>query len=113
MVNYTEYIKSPEWKAKSLAAKERAGFRCQVCNRSASETILDAHHRTYERLGNERDDDIVVLCADCHELFEKSRRKKEPSPQYRKRKRKDYQPTGDPFPSRGWRNRPRQVSWDE
>lgn len=59
-------IHSPEWEAMSRRAKERAGFRCQVCN---SPRRLETHHRTYERLGHERDDDLIVLCHECHGLF--------------------------------------------
>lgn len=69
-VDYRTYIASPEWKAKADAAKERAGYRCRVCNRGGR---LDAHHRTYERLGHERDEDITVLCHNCHELYERNK----------------------------------------
>ncbi len=67
---YHEYIKSASWREKAMAAKERAGWRCQVCNKHKRETTLDAHHRTYERLGYELPEDITVLCRDCHELYE-------------------------------------------
>ena len=72
-VNYYEYIKSAEWKSKADAAKERAGGRCQVCNKTGN---LNAHHRTYERLGKELPEDITVLCRDCHELYELNRKAK-------------------------------------
>jgi hypothetical protein len=65
-VNYQDYIKSSKWKEKSEAAKKRAGYRCQVCN---DENFLNVHHRTYENLGNENDNDLTVLCASCHEKF--------------------------------------------
>jgi hypothetical protein len=71
-VNYYEYIQSAEWKRKADAAKKRAGYRCQVCNCKSKR--LDAHHRTYERLGNERPEDITVLCHKCHELYETNKR---------------------------------------
>ncbi len=69
-VDYYTYIQSDRWRQKANQAKQRAGYRCQICNRSASETQLDAHHRTYERLGNEAPEDITVLCRDCHFLYE-------------------------------------------
>jgi len=73
-INYYEYIQSPVWRAKAEAAKERAGHRCQVCNRGKADgVILNAHHRTYERLGNELPEDITVLCKHCHELYEKNK----------------------------------------
>lgn len=64
--DYYEYINSPEWRARADAAKERAKYRCQLCN---SPDRLEAHHRTYERLGNEWPEDITVLCHDCHERY--------------------------------------------
>lgn len=73
-LEYDEYIQSPAWKRRADAAKERAGYRCQVCNRHKSTVILDAHHRTYERLGRERDEDITVLCRECHEMYETDKR---------------------------------------
>lgn len=80
-INYYAYIQSDEWRQRADAAKQRAGFRCQVCNRSSVQVTLDAHHRTYERLGNERPEDITVLCRDCHGLYELN--KKMPrAPQY-------------------------------
>ncbi len=70
-VDYRAYIGSLEWKRKADAAKKRAGDRCQVCNRGKSEGVrLEAHHRTYERLGHEKPEDITVLCDRCHELYE-------------------------------------------
>src|SRR4051812_47555513 len=28
---------------------------------------LEVHHKTYERLGHERDEDLVALCWNCHD----------------------------------------------
>lgn len=71
-INYQEYIRSAEWREKADAAKERAGHRCQVCNTPDNMASLEAHHRTYERLGREADDDITVLCDECHDLFSRN-----------------------------------------
>ena len=71
---YREYIESEEWRRKAVQAKERAGWRCQVCNRVGDEYGLNAHHRTYERLGRERPDDITVLCRECHQMFSEARK---------------------------------------
>jgi hypothetical protein len=30
------------------------------------------HHRTYERVGFERQSDLIVLCHDCHRDFHRS-----------------------------------------
>jgi hypothetical protein len=75
-INYDNYIQSTTWREKATKAKERVGWRCQVCNRHKDEITLDAHHRTYERLGEELPEDITVLCRDCHSLFEKTKKNK-------------------------------------
>lgn len=85
-VDYEEYIQSVEWRRRANEAKRRAGYRCRVCNRSSSQVTLDAHHRTYERLGHEDPDDITVLCRDCHELFEMNKKVLRPAS-------RQYQPT--------------------
>lgn len=77
-VNYGEYLKSDRWRFTADAAKKRAGYRCQVCNRS--DDVLDAHHRTYDRLGDELDTDITVLCRKCHGLFHANKRGDLPDP---------------------------------
>ena len=69
MADYHEYINSPEWRIKAEAAKERAAWRCQVCNDDPPRNHLHAHHRTYERLGRELPEDITVLCDYCHRLY--------------------------------------------
>lgn len=68
--DYKTYIKSDEWKQKAKSLKEKAGWRCQLCNKPGNEKTLNAHHRTYSTLGNE-DNDIIVLCEECHKNFHK------------------------------------------
>nr|BDD44986.1 hypothetical protein 7 [Spirochaetaceae bacterium] len=62
---YQEYLESDKWKARRERALERAGQKCQVC---ASIEKLEVHHNSYENLGNEKDEDLVVLCGRCHRL---------------------------------------------
>lgn len=73
-IDYDLYIHSDDWRARAKAAKERAGWRCQVCNTPGSYSTLACHHRTYDRLGHELPDDLVVLCKDCHALFHRNGR---------------------------------------
>lgn len=69
-IDYHAYLQSDKWGTKRQLALERAYHRCQLCN---SPDNLHVHHRTYERLGNEKPEDLTVLCKDCHEMFHKSR----------------------------------------
>lgn len=62
-IDYQEYLLSETWQERRKAALEWAENRCQICN---SDKELNVHHRTYERLGNERLADLTVLCKQCH-----------------------------------------------
>lgn len=67
--NYDRYISSVVWKNKSEKIKSKRGNKCQVCG---GENELQVHHNTYDRLGNEDDNDLVLLCKSCHFLFHRS-----------------------------------------
>lgn len=68
---YDAYMRSDEWKRRRAVAIRKAGERCQICNRGGQ---LHVHHRTYERFGAEMEDDLTVLCEDCHDLYERAKR---------------------------------------
>ena len=61
---YREYLRTPHWQGLRRQVRERAEGKCEVlwCNRQGRDT----HHLTYERIGNERLDDLVLLCRRCH-----------------------------------------------
>lgn len=61
--SYEEYIKSDEWKIKRAFALKRAGNRCEKCG---GKYRIEVHHNTYDRLFNERQEDLDVLCHKCH-----------------------------------------------
>lgn len=65
---YADYRTTDYWKAVVQQVKERAGYRCQVCN---SQHDLEAHHRTYDHRGREMDHlgDLICLCRRCHGIF--------------------------------------------
>jgi hypothetical protein len=63
---YREYLRTPEWAERATETRSRFGYRCAVCN---GEGGLDAHHRTYERRGQEQPNDLTALCRACHALF--------------------------------------------
>lgn len=65
-IPYYEYLETSAWKAKRRQKFRQAGYRCQICNSGGT---LNVHHRTYERVGNELLEDLVVLCRNCHDLF--------------------------------------------
>ncbi len=69
---YKEYLQTPHWKRRREDKLRAVSRRCQLCYSSSG--TLDVHHRTYERLGKELDEDLTVLCRECHSTFHKYRR---------------------------------------
>lgn len=65
-MDYTDFLCTPYWKAISERVKQKAGYRCQLCN---SNNDLNVHHRTYENHGDEIShmDDLICICNECHE----------------------------------------------
>jgi len=66
-MNYTQYLRTPEWQERRRLAIEAAGRCCQLCN--SNEEPFHVHHRTYVRRGYEQPGDLIVLCAHCHAKF--------------------------------------------
>jgi hypothetical protein len=63
---YHEYLRSEEWYALRKRKIKEAGGRCQMCSKGEP---LHVHHRTYDNIFNEKLEDLIVLCKDCHEKF--------------------------------------------
>ena len=64
-IDYYAYLDSPEWSQRRKRIIKRDDAHCMLC--SSDMDILDVHHNTYERLGHERDTDLITLCRACHE----------------------------------------------
>lgn len=67
-LSYSDYLHTPEWNSKRIQVFMRDGRRCRVCNSGVG---INAHHRSYEQLGNEPLGDLITLCKACHSLFHK------------------------------------------
>lgn len=63
MVDYQEYLESPEWAVKKEEALRRAGHKCEKCS---GDKKLQVHHLSYDRLGDELPEDLQSLCVICH-----------------------------------------------
>lgn len=62
--NYrANYLKTRHWKETSAEAIARAGGCCHECGNTHG---LETHHKTYAHLGDERPEDLEVLCGCCH-----------------------------------------------
>jgi 5-methylcytosine-specific restriction endonuclease McrA len=61
---YRDYLSSDEWALVRVAALARANYRCARCMTTFD---LQVHHITYDRLGHELPEDVMVLCDGCHD----------------------------------------------
>jgi hypothetical protein len=69
--SYNEYLASTLWEANKT--RLRLGWSCFVCDVKQD---LDAHHCSYDNVGNEQDGDLVMLCRHHHLLVHRLVRKK-------------------------------------
>ena len=61
------YLQSEVWQRTRNKILRRDNFTCQSCG--AKDTQLHVHHLSdYNRLGNEKHENLVTLCHICHEL---------------------------------------------
>lgn len=63
-----EFRDSVYWRVKRQAYFKRHEYKCVVCPVRHG---LELHHKTYERLGNERDEDLEYRCDAHHEAQHK------------------------------------------
>lgn len=61
---YSEYLKSPEWKARRDLVIQRCNGRCEGCGIMPVEHV---HHLTYSHVGAEFLFELRGLCEKCHD----------------------------------------------
>lgn len=74
---YNAVIASKRWRRLRAKRLSKCNHSCERCGwhketRDKSRT-LDLHHRTYERLGEERDEDLEIVCSWCHGKADRER----------------------------------------
>ncbi len=67
---YAEYMDSTEWQEMRETALIQAGRKCERCGAIES---LQVHHLTYEHLGDELPEELLVVCPPCHEKEDRLR----------------------------------------
>jgi 5-methylcytosine-specific restriction endonuclease McrA len=65
-VDYKKYMDSKAWARRRSRYFRKHGKKCKVCDARYN---VGLHHVPYERLGRERDEDLVALCWVHHEAF--------------------------------------------
>ena len=61
---YKDYLHTQHWIRTRRKALKQNGYQCYNCG---ARSHLQVHHLTYIRRGNERQEDLRVLCWKCHE----------------------------------------------
>jgi len=73
-ISYTDYIRSPAWRAtRERYWQSKLPHECYCCG-AARRPGMHLHHRTYKRLGAERLTDLVPVCPDCHDAVHRLHR---------------------------------------
>ena len=70
-LQYKDFLKTAYWQGIRKYKLDKANNKCALCN---SKKRLNVHHKTYDRHGTEHlpevaDEDLIVLCQDCHAKF--------------------------------------------
>jgi hypothetical protein len=63
---YDAYIASEEWFNVKIDIISKRGSRCEACSKPMKPNKLHLHHKTYERLFDEKESDLELLCPSCH-----------------------------------------------
>ena len=65
--SYKDYLKTYDWNETRKVVLKEANYKCQLCG--IKNVKLNVHHNTYENIGNEHRENLIVLCDDCHKKF--------------------------------------------
>jgi hypothetical protein len=69
---YTDYMQSNKWRTRCKQLRQKRGNICEMCGRN--DRPLEVHHKNYDRLGHELDDDLMIVCRDeCHPRADRER----------------------------------------
>jgi 5-methylcytosine-specific restriction endonuclease McrA len=67
---YEGYLQSRRWADKRRQKLVEQNYTCERCGycrlTNPIDIPLDAHHKTYDHLGDEPLSDLEVLCRNCH-----------------------------------------------
>lgn len=65
-MTYQKYLKTDYWKAFRQKALEHYGRRCDWCGSQGNSIILHVHHVRYDKWFDEKLENVILLCSDCH-----------------------------------------------
>ena len=66
VLTYKDYLKTYYWENTRQRILNERGHTCERCGCSLFDKSFEVHHLSYLRLGDEYDDDLMLLCPECH-----------------------------------------------
>lgn len=74
---YSRRLRQKSWHTLRKHLIKQAENKCSRCGLFRfGEGELHLHHKTYERLGKEREQDLEVVCKYCHQIADEDRVKR-------------------------------------
>lgn len=65
---YEAALTSEHWRLLRERCRRESRNRCEACGKPyAPGRPLELHHLSYERLGREEREDVILLCRQCHD----------------------------------------------
>ena len=59
-VKQKSYLHSNHWKTLRDSIYTKYEGKCQRCGEQLSPSLMDVHHKTYKRIGNEDENDLIL-----------------------------------------------------
>ena len=70
VIGYDAYLHTKHWKLKRRHIYKIRNKTCELCKKKINyNESYNVHHKTYDRVGNEKDSDLMLLCPECHKLI--------------------------------------------
>lgn len=69
---YKRYLKSDKWLGKRKDKLEEVDYECELCGKHGC--TLQVHHLTYDRIFDEENKDLLVVCKPCHKYADRIRK---------------------------------------
>lgn len=60
---YATYLASDKWQELRASVMSRSQGQCELCEERSAD---DVHHLTYQSIGNEKLEELIAVCRECH-----------------------------------------------
>ena len=69
-----KYLQTKHWEQLRRKIMSDRCMECERCHKPLTNATAVIHHNTYKRFGNEKDEDLNLLCDRCHSIIHKSKK---------------------------------------